>query len=1179
MLPSDINKDKTKQKYINKDVIPKNIQNYTYNNHIDKNDNAGKNKNIVVNMLNVQYLTQSKLIEIETHMSNDDIFFLLETHQKRNQLKIKPVNRCLQKFRLPEDKKGGGFMILWKNNISREITEVKTKHSDINLLQYKEGKTIFFFLVVYMATNDNLRNITILSEIRMIIKKYENNQLLILGDFNGHLGFLGPQKLNLNGQNVLKLMNDLDLILINDDQLCQGEITWQQNNYKSAIDFVLANTNMYQRIEKMVIDEQGDKFNISDHNLITVQLKLIGEKNLPFVKNEMSSFYKINDVTKEKFLNYAINIIDNLEENELDNFKIDKFEQIIVESATENMKVNIRRAVKINNKKDPIWFSKEIDNEISKKRNISKLHRKCQIQDEKKSLWNKFQIQKLKVKRLVNNAIEKHEKKITNNILNDKNRNKKLYGHINTLKGHNNTEKKKTTILHYKDGSIINETDIGIQLENGWKPIYQMRENKISDVWNIDKRAEYTEIIENQNNETITRQTFQGSKGADGIFRFSIQETNYPKNLREHLDYAFRIDETSINPMEKPIITLLKVENQINSMKNGKSPGPDGMKIEIYKTLLENKELLNYLVVALNNSLESGNIPDAWKISNTILIQKKRNPIVTDLRPIALTNVCYKIFMGILKNEIEKHIKRNNITNELQMGSTKDRRVSDNLFILNHCIEKSFKNKSKLYVIAIDFYKAFDSIDRAKMISILKNLKINSNIIEIISKIYSEDKTNLILNGKNYSSINIKSGIRQGCNCSALLFILVTYHIICKLQKSNEGYTDEDISIPCLFYMDDGLLIAKTEKDIEILLKITELAAKEYGLILNRNKCKAMIFNNKQKIEKISNIDVVEEILYLGIIIRNQKKWYLSNNKKAIEKANKLCNHLFSVLGNSCNRMLIGKTYYKGLALPNILYGQEIVIFNKNDLDKLQIIENRAFRFILQVPTYTAIEYLRGEVGASDMQSRDMKCKINYLKHALTTKNNDLLNLIMINTTENKNLAWIKLVDKYLDDLNLTYNDIINKSKEQINSIINKYDNVLWKEKMNTKSTLTIYRDYKEKIDEIKWFRNGQKYSIMMRARSNTLKLKWRNWGLQENKICDLCSLEIESLEHFLIDCPKLQIVRQQYVELQKPTILNKNEIMAIILLLKICTNQLDIYYIDMINNSWNVRNKLLIDE
>ena len=42
---------------------------------------------------------------------------------------------------------------------------------------------------------------------------------------------------------------------------------------------------------------------------------------------------------------------------------------------------------------------------------------------------------------------------------------------------------------------------------------------------------------------------------------------------------------------------------------------------------------------------------------------------------------------------------------------------------------------------------------------------------------------------------------------------------------------------------------------------------------------------------------------------------------------------------------------------------------------------------------------------------------------------------------------------------------------------------------------------------------------------------------------------------------------------------MNKNEIMAIILLIEMCNNQLDIYYIDMINNLWNERNKMLINE
>ena len=176
--------------------------------------------------------------------------------------------------------------------------------------------------------------------------------------------------------------------------------------------------------------------------------------------------------------------------------------------------------------------------------------------------------------------------------------------------------------------------------------------------------------------------------------------------------------------------------------------------------------------------------------------------------------------------------------------------------------------------------------------------------------------------------------------------------------------------------MDDGILLAKNKDETSSMLNIVEKVSEECGLKLNKQKCKILIFNNKDKLEKLNNIDVVEEITYLGINIRSKRKWYSENNKKNIEKANKLCNNLYSVLGNSCNKMLIGKTYWKSLALANFLYFQEIIIFNKTDLQKLQEIENRAYRHILQVPTYTAIEFLRGEVGVSSMITRDMKSKI-----------------------------------------------------------------------------------------------------------------------------------------------------------------------------------------------------------
>ena len=92
--------------------------------------------------------------------------------------------------------------------------------------------------------------------------------------------------------------------------------------------------------------------------------------------------------------------------------------------------------------------------------------------------------------------------------------------------------------------------------------------------------------------------------------------------------------------------------------------------------------------------------------------------------------------------------------------------------------------------------------------------------------------------------------------------------------------------------------------------------------------------------------------------------------------------------------MLIGKTFWKTLAMPNFFYGQELLIYNKENINRLQVIENKAHRFILDIPRSTAIEFLRGEIGSSSMLFRDIRAKIMYLKHALTSNNNDLLKYI-----------------------------------------------------------------------------------------------------------------------------------------------------------------------------------------
>ena len=116
------------------------------------------------------------------------------------------------------------------------------------------------------------------------------------------------------------------------------------------------------------------------------------------------------------------------------------------------------------------------------------------------------------------------------------------------------------------------------------------------------------------------------------------------------------------------------------------------------------------------NKMEEGIIPKGWKISKTVMILKTKQPEPKDHRPIALTNVGYKIFMSLVKDKIVEHIMQAEEQSEFQSGFTGDRRLEDNLFILRYCIEGSYKRGKPLFVMAIDFAKAFDSVNRVALL-------------------------------------------------------------------------------------------------------------------------------------------------------------------------------------------------------------------------------------------------------------------------------------------------------------------------------------------------------------------------------------------------------------------------------------------------------------------------------
>ena len=119
---------------------------------------------------------------------------------------------------------------------------------------------------------------------------------------------------------------------------------------------------------------------------------------------------------------------------------------------------------------------------------------------------------------------------------------------------------------------------------------------------------------------------------------------------------------------------------------------------------------------AYNAVLNEGTVPEGWKESKTVMIPNIGKPTAKEHRPIALTNVGYKIFMGLVTIKLDEHLERNRLISDYQAGFTGGRRLEENLFIVRYCIEEMFRLGKRLIVVAIDPEKSFDSVDRVALI-------------------------------------------------------------------------------------------------------------------------------------------------------------------------------------------------------------------------------------------------------------------------------------------------------------------------------------------------------------------------------------------------------------------------------------------------------------------------------
>ena len=319
-------------------------------------------------------------------------------------------------------------------------------------------------------------------------------------------------------------------------------------------------------------------------------------------------------------------------------------------------------------------------------------------------------------------------------------------------------------------------------------------------------------------------------------------EALYKEDNEKAYDYKIK---GAVNEVSR--VTPKEVRAQLKKMEKNKAADDAGIVCEL---LCEASSIVIEAIADLFTAIlqPGAALPSSWKSSSIKVLFKKGDPKVPgNYRPVCIIPILYKMFSKVICERIKGELLK--AQSEDQAGFRPGFSCEDHLFTITILAEKSNEFNIPLWVAAIDFSKAFDSISHCSIFRALHEQGVPTAYLDVMARLYEEQHAHV--RGETQSrDFSITKGTKQGDLVSPFIFNAVLEEVMRKVKDKwrirRYGLELEpklEERLTNLRFADDILLIARTLPQIKQMLTDMEEECKKVGLNLHPEKTK-ILHNN-----------------------------------------------------------------------------------------------------------------------------------------------------------------------------------------------------------------------------------------------------------------------------------------------------------------------------------------------